>query len=398
MTNDPSNTEPSPAPGAGGAAVKVCLKCKSAFRTRRDTCPKDGHPLATSELAPGEILAGKYRIQDEIGRGGMGVVYRAEHIIMGKAVAIKIIHPLLSLSSKFLDMFKAEARHASTFRHDNVLTVHDFGESDGRFFLVMELLEGENLKAFLERTKSIVPERAFEMLLDICSALSSAHQAGIVHLDLKSENVYLVPDGDGQKVKVLDFGLAQLKEDASSEIADGMTIGTVGFMAPEQIKGTFVDERTDVYAIAVMAYQMLTGALPFQGASKEDILQAQLQGKVLKFPQTPVLKTVPAETKKIILSALSVNPARRPQSVDELSAAIQHALAYIRKAAGRYARRHKLVGHDTREKASSLLGRLRAGLVRGLRPSGKIAEAASLRRRRPPRYGVCPRRGIYEGQ
>ncbi len=390
MTNDQRQKEPSSVSGAGGAVVKVCLKCKSAFRTRRDTCPKDGHPLATSELAHGEILAGKYRIQDEIGRGGMGVVYRAEHIIMGKAVAIKIIHPLLSLSSKFLDMFKAEARHAATFRHDNVLTVHDFGESDGRFFLVMEILEGENLKDLLERTKSVVPQRAFEMLCDICSALSAAHQAGIVHLDLKSENIYLVPEGDAQRVKVLDFGLAQLKEDASSEIADGMTIGTVGFMAPEQIKGTVVDERTDVYAIGVMAYQMLTGSLPFPGDSKEDILQAQLQGKVLKFPKTPVLTTVPSETKKVILSALSVNPARRPQSVAEISAAFQHALSYIRKAAGRYARRHKLGGHDVGANAPSLLGRLSAGLTRVLHPLGKTAGTASNPAGAPPGMVYVP--------
>jgi serine/threonine-protein kinase len=345
-------------------SVKVCLKCRSAFRTRRDTCPKDGNPLTTGDIEPGTILAGKYRIIDELGRGGMGNVYRAEHIIMGKVVALKVIHPLLSLSPRFLEMFKAEARHAATFKHDNVLTVHDFGESEGRFYLVMELLEGQNLKTLVRRSGSLVPERAFNIVLQICSAVAAAHEKGIVHLDLKSENVFILDTPEGDVVKVLDFGLAQLKEGASSDVGDGLTIGTVGYMAPEQILGGDVDERTDVYAIGAMAYEMLTGKVPFPGETKEEILQSQINGRRLKFPSNPVMKTIPRKARSAILATVDDNPAKRPGSVAALAESLRDALDDIRKAASRYARRHNL--EDRRTVRGPTLVKRASSIIRNL--------------------------------
>jgi serine/threonine-protein kinase len=365
MTSSESRPNPPAPSGDLRAPVKVCLKCRKAFRSNGDKCPRDGTPFATSDLASGTVLADKYRIIDEIGRGGMGVVYRAEHIIMGKTVALKVVHPLLSINPTFLEMFKSEARHAATFKHEHVLTVHDFGEADGRFYLVAELLEGENLKSLLHHEGSLIPERAFKILLQICDAVAAAHRAGILHLDLKTENVFMLASENDQ-IKVLDFGLAQPKGDATIELENGMTIGTVGYMAPEQIMAGHVDERTDIYAIGVIAYEMLTGEVPFPGQTKEDVLQAQLRGETTKFPSNPVLKIIPREAKKAIAACYSANPERRPQTVEELAEKLQHARNEIERAAKRYTRR-KLRGGRGEERGASLLARAAsavAGMVR----------------------------------
>ncbi len=333
---------------AASGPIKVCFKCKSAFRTRRDTCPNDGSPLVDAELEPGAVLSGKYRLLERIGQGGMGVVYRAEHIIMGKPVAIKVINPILSADPKFLEMFKAEARLSASFRHPNVLTVHDFGESEGRFYLVMELLEGQSLKDLLSERKSLPPERAFALLLKVADAVAAAHRAGIIHLDLKGENVRVEETPRGDHVKVLDFGLAQLAGSGPRMLEGDMTIGTVGYMAPEQVMGTSVDERTDVYALGVMAFETLTGELPFPGSRKGEILDSQLHGRTRKWPKSRVLKAVPKEAKAEILAAVSKDAWRRPQSVEDLADSFQMALNAIRKLARTYRRAgvHPAAGHD----------------------------------------------------
>ncbi|MCD6405765.1 MAG: SUMF1/EgtB/PvdO family nonheme iron enzyme [Planctomycetes bacterium] len=347
-------------------SVKVCLECRSTFRTTRDTCPKDGAPLVERDLAPGALLSGKYRIEEEIGRGGMGVVYRGVHIVMGKRVAIKVISPLFSADPKFLEMFKAEARALAAFRHENVLTVHDFGESDGRYYLVMELLEGEILKDIMTRVGSLPPERAFPLLVRICDAVAAAHQADIVHLDIKGENVFVAEDAAGARVTVLDFGLARLAGQAPVQMDDRTTIGTVGYMAPEQIMGWDVDERTDIYALGVLAFEMLTGRLPFPGRSKNQILAAQVAGTTTGFPRkSPILKVIPKKTVKVILTAIHRDPDRRIQSAAEMQEAFKDALEVLKTAAGHLARRWRGVETGaTGAEAPSLAAKARSFFAR----------------------------------
>jgi serine/threonine-protein kinase len=322
------------------APIKVCPKCYSAYRTNRSTCPGDGTALIDREVPPGFILAGKYRVGEEIGRGGMGVVCRGAHIIMDKPVAIKIINPILSADPKFLDMFKAEARSLAAFRHPNVLTVHDFGESRGHYFLVMELLEGRSLKTEMREAGRIPPERAFLMLVQICDAVAAAHRVGIVHLDLKGENVFLSESGGAREIKVLDFGLARLAGGRAQVVNDSMTIGTVGYMAPEQIMGEHVDERTDVYALGVLAFEMVTGHLPFPAGSKSRILTHQIQGRTIKWPRMPVLKVIPRKARRAIMSAVRPDPHRRPQSADRLRDTFAEALQSIEHRVAALAGRH----------------------------------------------------------
>lgn len=338
------------------APIKVCLACRSAFRTHRTTCPRDGNPLLDRDLPQGSILSGKYRIDEEIGRGGMGVVYRGVHMIMDKPVAIKVINPILSAEPKFLEMFKAEARSLAAFRHPNVLTVHDFGESEHRYFLVMELLAGRSLKNEMREAASIPPERAFSMLVRICDAVAAAHRVGIVHLDLKGENVFLADAAGDREIKVLDFGLARLAGGQAQLVDDNLTIGTVGYMAPEQIMGSEVDERTDVYAIGVLAFEMLTGKLPFPAGSKSRILAHQIQGRIVKWPKMPVLKVVPKKARRAIMSAVRPDPNKRVQSAEELRDTFQEALKSIEHRVAVLAGRHRGAGAASRP---SLLERAR---------------------------------------
>lgn len=329
---------------AKSAPVKVCLECRATYRTSREACPKDGSRLMERDLPSGSVLAGKYRVEEEIGRGGMGVVRRARHIIMDKEVAIKIINPLFSADEAFLDLFKSEARSLAAFSHPGVLTVHDFGCDDRRYFMVMELLSGSSLKDMLTEAGRIPPERALSLLVDICAAVAAAHRAGIVHLDLKGENVFVDETSAGTQVKVLDFGLARLAGATAAKASDGLVLGTVGYMAPEQIRGGYVDERADVYALGVLAFEMLTGSLPFESETKPGILRDQIDGRIRKWPKLAVLKVVPKETCRTIMQALSANPDRRPQSVEELGESFRGALLEIAHTADRIARRHTGAG------------------------------------------------------
>lgn len=349
---------------AKSAPVKVCLKCRGAYRTSRATCPRDGSQLVSRDLPPGSILAGKYRIGEEIGRGGMGVVCRGVHIVMGKEVAIKLINPLFSAEPEFLDMFKSEARALAAFQHPNVLTVHDFGKGNGRYFMVMELLKGRSLREVMEERRTIPPERAFSILVNICEAVAAAHRAGIIHLDLKGENVILTGDGSGTDLKVLDFGLARLAGKTARGAEEGMAWGTVGYMAPEQIMGAPVDERTDVYAIAVLAWQMLTGELPFKAHDKSQILRAQLDGRIKSWPALPVLKAVPRKARREIRAALRPEPYKRSQSVEELGEVFADARDSIARAVASFAGSHRAA-----VSGPSLIERIKSHVL----PSGRAA-------------------------
>ncbi len=368
------SNEEHPSSRKASGPVKVCLQCRAVYRTRRDTCPADGTKLIESDLAPGSVLAGKYRIEEEIGRGGMGVVYRAVHIIMAKTVAIKVISPLLSTDPKFLEMFKTEARAVASFHHPTVLTVHDFGQADGRYSLVLELVEGKSLRDLKAEEGRLTPERALSLLLKVCDAVNAAHAAGILHLDLKGENIIVTTTGDSEDVRVLDFGLARLAGGASSELDEDTTIGTVGYMAPEQIMGYEVSERTDVYALGVLAFELLAGAAPFHGSSKDEILNSQLQGRTIDFPKSPALKAVPKSTIRAIRSAIDSEPRKRPASVADLAAALKAGLDAITKARHRFAGRHD-VARAKKTSGPSLVGKALSAISRLVGSSEKVSQA-----------------------
>jgi len=288
---------------------------------------------AQSVSVIGTLVGGRYRIRRLCGEGGMGRVYEAEHIEIGKRVALKILHPAYSQTPDLVERLKREARAASKISHPNVVDVTDSGTTpDGSFFFVMEYIEGIELGEMIFREKRLEVPRALVITAQVCRALHAAHQVNVIHRDLKPENV-LILSRDGQRdfIKVLDFGIAKsgdADETSNSQgrpsrrlTHPGMTMGTPEYMAPEQATGHPADPRSDVYAVGGILYEMLSGKPPYEGANFMEILNKK--ANTLPAPLNAVRTDVPAELEALITRTLAKNPAARPQTMEELEREIQ---------------------------------------------------------------------------
>lgn len=266
----------------------------------------------------GTVVADRYKVEVLLGQGAMGAVYRAQHIHMQKAVALKVLHQSMSSNQEVVRRFEREAIAAGRVEHPNVATATDFGRlKDGSFYLVLEFIDGKSLGQLMEETGPMPVERACRITGQIAAALSAAHAAGIVHRDLKPENVML-PQGDheGDIVKVLDFGMAKLQQADSSETKltmHGAVYGTPQYMAPEQASGQDVDQRADLYAVGLMLYEMLAGKPPFEADQMMALLLKHMTEKV-----PPLPSTVPRPIAKLVMSLLEKKPEDRPQSAAEV--------------------------------------------------------------------------------
>jgi len=315
-----------PAAAASRSSFAECPRCGACHDAGTDVCPTDGVALAAVPLP--RLLAERYRLERRVGQGGMGAVYEASDLELGRRVAVKVIREELVASAAAAERFRREARAAAGLAHPNVVTVHDFGVArETRAFLVMELLRGATLRDALEREGRLSPPRAVRLIREVSAAADTAHARGIVHRDLKPENVFLVCDEAGERVKVLDFGLAKLgpeHEDAATATASGVMLGTLHYMGPEQLRGGTVDPGWDRWAIAVMAYEMLTGALPFEAPTALDYQIAVLAGRF-----TPVarrLTEAPASLQAYFESAFATDPSRRPADLPSFVNGLEAAL------------------------------------------------------------------------
>jgi serine/threonine-protein kinase len=228
-------------------------------------------------LAPGTILDGRYRILSLLGTGGMGSVYRAEHEAIGRTVAVKVLHPEHCASPAERERFRREARVAVRLRSPHVVETLDFGEdAEGRLFLVMELLQGEPVRAVLAREGQLAPERVVRLLRQLLAGLEAAHAAGIIHRDLKPENLWLDGSGLAERLRLLDFGIAKWTGPASGteQTQAGLVVGTPEYLAPEQAVGGDVDHRADLYSVGVLTFVLLTGRHPFDTRDVRALLAA----------------------------------------------------------------------------------------------------------------------------
>ncbi len=282
----------------------------------------------------GQLVAGKYRLLEVIGEGGMGVVYLAEHELIEKRVALKVLRPEYSSRSELVSRFQQEAISASRIKHPNVLDVFDFGQlEDGSFFLAMEYLKGHDLSHELADGQTLTPVRAIQVALQTTRALAAAHGRGVVHRDMKPENVFLHRSEDGDEtVKIVDFGIAQLKsEDKPGEeprgrrrlTRTGMIFGTPEYMSPEQAAGRPVDLRVDVYALGVILYEMFTGAVPFTSDSFMAVLSAHMNRPIPPMRSVMPELAISSELEAVVYRALEKEPEQRFQSMKELAAALQ---------------------------------------------------------------------------
>ncbi len=275
----------------------------------------------------GQVLAGRYRVLERLGAGGMASVYLAEHVTLGKRVAIKMLNDDLCRDRSHVDRFLQEARAASMINHENIVDIIDFGTGPrGSVFYAMELLEGETLSALLRREGRIPWARAREIMIQIATALGAAHGKGVIHRDLKPANCFLVRRADGRPfVKVLDFGIARVNDPQSVDgvlTVPGTILGTAKYMAPEQACGAPADARTDVYAAAVCLYELLTGSVPYDG---DNFLRTI--NRHITEPLTPPTTRAPDAgisfaVEAVIVKALAKKPADRYQTMAELREAL----------------------------------------------------------------------------
>jgi predicted Ser/Thr protein kinase len=248
-----------PARQHSGDRMRECPRCQTCYSEETEVCPTDGAALLDSALSL--AVAGRYRLQRRLGAGGMGVVYQATDSELGRTVAVKVIRPESVADAQTLERFRREARASASLSHPNIVAVYDFGTlPGGGAFLVMEYVEGQSLRQMMP----LAPPQALEILTGVVAALETAHQAGLIHRDLKPDNVMV----SSARVKVLDFGLAKnLSANEETLTQEGRLAGTLAYMAPEQLYGGAVDARTDIYALGVVAHEMLTGRRPEHGQS-----------------------------------------------------------------------------------------------------------------------------------
>lgn len=276
------------------------------------------------------LLNGQFQILQKIGAGGMGAVYKASQPAMNRMVAVKILHPKLANRKDLVSRFRREARAMSHLTHPNTVRVHLFGElEDGSLYIVMEYLEGRNLNQVVRREGPMGVERAIPILVQVCGALQEAHLQGIVHRDLKPENIFLSTNGGLKDYpKVLDFGLAkvterELRPGSIMLTQEGMVFGTPEFMSPEQAQGKVLDPRSDIYSLATILYETLTGKLPFHAKTPMEYIQLHVTT-----PPIPIGERVPGKSfhpglQVVIAKALAKRPEERYASADEFAQALK---------------------------------------------------------------------------
>ncbi|MEB2312466.1 MAG: protein kinase [Sorangiineae bacterium] len=283
--------------------------------------------MADDPSLVGRVLAGRYRLEHQLGGGGMGSIWRAEHLVLCAPVAVKLLDPEIANDDDAIARFNREAQAAAALRSPHVVQILDYGVDEGAPFMVMELLEGESLATRLKRVGRLSPAETSRIITHVARAVGRAHDAGVVHRDLKPENVFLVRNEDAEIAKVLDFGVAKIdagKMDGSNMTRTGSLLGTPFYMSPEQAQGNKeVDHRSDLWALGVIAYECLTGARPFDSTALGDLVLAIC---IRDIPVPSEVAVVPPGFDAWWRRAVARDPALRFQSARELSDALRDAL------------------------------------------------------------------------
>jgi len=297
--------------------LKTCPVCSAEWPDDTKFCPNDGTTLRSAQGADliGSVVADRYHIVKKLGEGGMGAVYLGEHVKMGRKSAIKVMAQSMANDPEAIARFNREAANAARINHPNVCAIYDFGETpEGTIYLAMEFIEGQSLSDVLRREGALPPDRAARILRQTGDALQAAHDLGIVHRDLKPDNIMLAKSRDGgDVVKVVDFGIAKAMtgEEGQQVTKTGLVVGTPEYMSPEQLSGDVLDGRSDIYSLALVFYRMLTGTLPFQADSAQEMMIKRLTDKPLPLNQAVPEAGFPDRLQQVLDKALERMPADR---------------------------------------------------------------------------------------
>ncbi|HWH53575.1 MAG TPA: serine/threonine-protein kinase [Gemmatimonadaceae bacterium] len=323
-------------------SAKICTHCGAEFDPEQRFCPNDGTPLrprGSHDPLIGQVIADRYQVLQLLGEGGMGRVYLAEHVRMGRKSAVKVMSPNLALSAEAISRFNREASNASRINHPNVAQIYDFGEtSDGMLYLAMEFVEGETLRQLIERDGPMPAPRAADITMQVAGALAAAHHLGIVHRDLKPDNVMIARHHDGTDwVKVVDFGIAKTVQGSGESGAGSQTVTTAGvslgtpeYMSPEQLAGERLDSRTDLYSLALVLFNMLTGDLPYPRVTSKDTLVRRLTSRPRQLADVAPDGNWPTRLQAALDRALAQEPAERYSTVVDFGRDVVAASAELR--------------------------------------------------------------------
>jgi serine/threonine protein kinase len=268
------------------------------------------------------VFNDRYRVLSELGQGGMATVYRAQDMVLGRIVALKVLHPQYARDPDFLARFQAEARAAANLAHPNIVDVFDVGQDGDRHYIVMEYVQGRDLKSVI-RTQAPLPiPRAVDLEIQICAAVGYAHRNGLIHRDVKPQNVLVTAE---DRIKVTDFGIARAVAEAAPT-EPGTVWGTAQYLAPEQALGKLASPASDVYALGVVLYEMLVGRLPFEGDTRQALVMQHVQAEPA--PLRQLNAQVPAELEAIVSQAMAKEPTQRYPNADEFGQALR---AYRRR-------------------------------------------------------------------
>jgi len=321
--------EQSPVVVSDGQGFEECPECGTCYDSGSGNCRKEG--AALTPLPFPRLLDARYRFEQRLGQGGMGMVYQALDTELDRQVAVKLIRPEMTASTDAALRFKQEAKAAAGFTHPNVVTVYDYGVSENRqAYIVMELLRGSTVRQALNKDGRMRPQRTFRILQGVCSAVDAAHRKKLLHRDLKPENIFLTESEGSETTKILDFGVVKQIAGAESSTASvaltgpGILAGTLKYMSPEELQGEQPSESWDLWALAVVAYEMLAGVHPFAGYTASEVRLAILDSRMA--PLQAHLPEAPASWQQFFEKALALVPASRPTSALQLLSEFQRRI------------------------------------------------------------------------
>ena len=308
--------------------MKYCPICERNYGDDVQVCQMDGATLkifgARQDPYVGKVIKNRYKVIKKVGEGGMGTVYLAEQMSVGRKVALKLLQGNYATDDEFIGRFRREARLAASLNHRNIVTVYDFDQGDDEtLFIAMEYLDGGKLSDLIRRDGPLGIRRAARLGLQIAEGLEAAHRAGVIHRDIKPDNIMVMGEESVEAVKLMDFGIARLRDvGAASRLTRADVImGTPAYMAPEQAEGAEVSEQTDIYALGIVLYEMLSGSVPFKASTPSAVLVKQIQEAPL--PLRKLRREIPASIERVVMRALEKKPQKRQRDMREVVQGLQ---------------------------------------------------------------------------